>query len=143
MKKAQTLRFLGIFWGSWGLGIGADLYRQLPFEPLTPAYGFLILLMLLLLIGAGISLYYAQKIKKQEGAVETDEMFKKIGYTALAASFQLLMGIIVLLLLVNDVSPFLEKLGARGVLMMVALIGTALVLSCSWYYTRHPDKTGL
>ena len=98
--------------------------------------------MLLLLIGAGISLYYAQKIKKQEGAVETDEMFKKIGYTALAASFQLLMGIIVLLLLVNDdVSPFLEKLGARGVLMMVALIGTALVLSSSWYYTRHPDKT--
>ena len=98
--------------------------------------------MLLLLIGAGISLYYAQKIKKQEGAIETDEMFKKIGYTALAASFQLLMGIIVLLLLVNDdVSPFLEKLGARGVLMMVALIGTALVLSSSWYYTRHPDKT--
>ncbi|MFC2696348.1 MAG: hypothetical protein ACFN4U_04930 [Candidatus Absconditicoccaceae bacterium] len=143
MKKAKTLRFLGIFLGAWGLGIGADLYRQLPFEPLTPAYGFLILLMLLLLIGAGISLYYAQKIKKQEGAIETDEMFKKIGYTALAASFQLLMGIIVLLLLVHDVSPFLEKLGARGVLMMVALIGTALVLSSSWYYTRHPDKTGL
>ncbi|MFC2495064.1 MAG: hypothetical protein ACFNWZ_02565 [Candidatus Absconditicoccaceae bacterium] len=143
MKKAKTLRFLGIFLGAWGLGIGADLYRQLPFEPLTPAYGFLILLMLLLLIGAGISLYYAQKIKKQEGAIETDEMFKKIGYTALAASFQLLMGIIVILLLVHDVSPFLEKLGARAVLMMVALIGTALVLSSSWYYTRYPDKTGL
>ena len=143
MKKAKTLRFLGIFWGAWGLWIGADLYRQLPFEPLTPVYGFLILLMLLLLIGAGISLYYAQKIKKQEGAIETDEMFKKIGYTALAASFQLLMGIIVLLLLVHDVSPFLEKLGARAVLMMVALIGTALVLSSSWYYTRHPDKTWL
>ncbi|RKW20550.1 hypothetical protein D8B45_07250 [Candidatus Gracilibacteria bacterium] len=143
MKKAKTLRFLGIFLGAWGLGIGADLYRQLPFDPLTPAYGFLIFLMLLLLIGAGISLYYAQKIKKQEGAIETDEMFKKIGYTALAASFQLLMGIIVILLLVHDVSPFLEKLGARGVLMMVALIGTALMLSSSWYYTRHPDKTGL
>ena len=99
--------------------------------------------MLLLLIGAGISLYYAQKIKKQEGAIETDEMFKKIGYTALAASFQLLMGIIVLLLLVHDVSPFLEKLGARAVLMMVALIGMVLVLSSSWYYTRHPDKTWL
>ena len=143
MKKARTLRFLGIFWGAWGLWIGADLYRQLPFDPLTPAYGFLILLMLLLLIGAGISLYYAQKIKKQEGVIETDEMFKKIGYTALAASFQLLMGIIVILLLVHDVSPFLEKLGARAVLMMVALIGTVLVLFSSWYYTRHPDKTWL
>ena len=143
MKKAKTLRFLGIFLGAWGLWIGADLYRQLPFELLTPAYGFLILLMLLLLIGAGISLYYAQKIKKQEGAIETDEMFKKIGYTALAASFQLLMGIIVLLLLAHDVSPFLEKLGARAVLMMVALIGTVLVLSSSWYYTRYPDKTWL
>jgi len=36
-------------------------------------------------------LYHARKIKKQTGSIETDEMFKKIGYTSLAASFQLLM----------------------------------------------------
>lgn len=82
-----------------------------------------------------------KKLKNQNSNVETDEMFKKVGYTSLAASFEFLMGIMLLASLLDGYFHFLEMLSVHDTLRIIWIIGLILLGLTSRYYSHNPDKT--
>lgn len=115
--------------------------REIPFDVLDMKYLLLIMLMLVLLLAGGTMLHIAKKMKSQNAHIETDEMFKKIGYTALAASFKILMGIVLLTGLLDKHLHFLKELSPYDVLHLIWILGLILVPLTSRWYSHHPDKT--
>ena len=97
--------------------------------------------MLVLLLGGGAMLYIANKMKKQNSAIETDEMFKKAGYTALAASFQVFLILVPTVLCLDRFFSFLDKMSAKDIIEIFWFGSLFLVTMFSGWYSRHPDKT--
>ena len=143
MKKARTLRIIGIILAAWGFWALINLLSQIPFNPLTPSHWLLTVFVVLLIGWAILTLYHARKIKKQTWSIETDEMFKRIGYTSLAASFQLLMWIILLVSLLEGHFHFLETFSANDILRMVWILWLILLGLNSRYFSKNPDKIWL
>ena len=140
MKKARTLRIIGIILAAWGFWALVNLLSQIPFNPLTPSHWLLLVFVVLLIGWAILVLYDARRIKKQTGSIETDEMFKRIGYTSLAASFQILMWIILLVSLLEGHFHFLEIFSANDILRMVWILWLVLLGLNSRYFSKNPDK---
>lgn len=141
MQKRKLWNFISIFAGVRAVSLLLNLLRQLPFDPLKPAYLSLILFALFLFIIAIFALHKEQELKKQIKIVEKDEMTTKIGYTSLAFTAQIIPFIILLLLLLEDFSPFLEELGAENLLYSLLVFIFVLQIGAYVYYSKHPEKT--
>lgn len=141
MQKRKLWKFISIFTGIRAVSLLLNLLRQLPFDPLKPAYLSLILFALFLFIIAIFALHKEQELKKQIKIVEKDEMTTKIGYTSLAFTAQIIPFIILLLLLLEDFFPFLEDLGAENLLYLLLIFIFVLHIGAYVYYSKHPDKT--
>ena len=118
-----------------------SLVSKIPFDVLDAKYLSLVLLMLIFLIGGGLVLYITRKMKKQNSAIETDEMFKKAGYTALAASFQVFLMLVPIVLCLDRFFSFLDKMSAKDIIEIFWFGSLFLVAMFSGWYSRHPDKT--
>lgn len=80
---------------------------------------------------------------KKSNQVKRDEMSKRIGYTSLALSAQLIMLIGGLLILIDFVSPFLKHYSAIDALIFM-INSMCLLVFCAWlYYSKYPEKTWL
>lgn len=141
MQKRKLWNFISIFAGVRAVSLLLNLLRQLPFDPLKPAYLSLILFALFLFIIAIFALHKEQELKKQIKIVEKDEMTTKIGYTSLAFTAQIIPFIILLLLLLEDFFPFLEELGAENLLYLLLIFIFVLHIGAYVYYSKHPEKT--
>lgn len=141
MQKRKLWNFISIFAGVRAVSLLLNLLRQLPFDPLKPAYLSLILFALFLFIIAIFALHKEQELKKQIKIVEKDEMTTKIGYTSLAFTAQIIPFIILLLLLLEDFFPFLEDLGAENLLYLLLIFIFVLHIGAYVYYSKHPEKT--
>ena len=118
-----------------------NLVSKIPFDVLDAQYLSLVLLMLIFLIGGGTMLHIANKMKKQNSVIETDEMFKKVGYTALAASFQVFLILVPIVLCLDRFFSFLDKMSAKDIVTIFWFGSLFLVASFSGWYSHHPDKT--
>ena len=143
MRKEKVLKFLGIFLFAAGLWIVFSLVSKIPFDVLDAKYLSLVLLMLIFLIGGGLVLYITRKMKKQNSTIETDEMFKKAGYTALAASFQVFLMLVPIVLCLDRFFSFLDKMSAKDIIEIFWFGSLFLVTMFSGWYSRHPDKIWL
>lgn len=141
MQKRKLWNFISIFAGVRAVSLLLNLLKQLPFDPLKPAYLSLILFALFLFIIAIFALHKEQELKKQIKIVEKDEMTTKIGYTSLAFTAQIIPFIILLLLLLEDFFPFLEELGAENLLYLLLIFIFVLHIGAYVYYSKHPEKT--
>lgn len=115
--------------------------REIPFDVLDMKYLLLVMLMLVLLLAGGTMLHIAKKMKSQSSHIETDEMFKKVGYTALAASLQVLLILVPIVLCLDSFFHFLDKVGAEDILSIFWFGASFLVLIFAGWYSHHPDKT--
>lgn len=141
MQKRKLWNFISIFAGVRAVSLLLNLLKQLPFDPLKPAYLSLILFALFLFIIAIFALHKEMELKKQIKIVEKDEMTTKIGYTSLAFTAQIIPFIILLLLLLEDFFPFLEELGAENLLYLLLIFIFVLHIGAYVYYSKHPEKT--
>lgn len=121
----------------------ANLLRQLPFDPFRPAYFWLIVFAVLLVVIAIYALHKEQQLKKYISSVEKDEMTMRIGYTSLALTAQSIPFLILVLLLVEGVCPFLDAVGAENILSLLLLCILLVHAAAYYYYSRHPEKTWL
>lgn len=141
MQKRKLWNFISIFAGVRAVSLLLNLLKQLPFDPLKPAYLSLILFALFLFIIAIFALHKEMELKKQIKIVEKDEMTTKIGYTSLAFTAQIIPFIILLFLLLEDFFPFLEDLGAENLLYLLLIFIFVLHIGAYVYYSKHPEKT--
>lgn len=141
MQKRKLWNFISIFAGVRAVSLLLNLLRQLPFDPLKPAYLSLILFALFLFIIAIFALHKEMELKKQIKIVEKDEMTTKIGYTSLAFTAQIIPFIILLFLLLEYFFPFLEELGAENLLYLLLIFIFVLHIGAYVYYSKHPEKT--
>ena len=143
MRKEKLLKFLGMLFMAWGFWVFVNIIRQIPFDFLDPAYFAVVGLMLVLLLGGGTMFHIANKMKKQNSVIETDEIFKKVGYTALAASFQVFLILVPIVLCLDRFFSFLDKMSAKDIVTIFWFGSLFLVVSFSGWYSHHPDKTWL
>lgn len=95
-----------------------------------------------ILICCGV-IFLASSNRINKNLTNSDEMFKKIGYTSLSVSFQLLMLISGILYISNMFYPFLEKYTVENILLGIILLWIILLMFSFRYYSHNPDKTGL
>lgn len=141
MNNTKTLNFFGNLFGARAIGILLNLLRQIPFPIFEPAYFALIVLMIVLFALAVLALIRVNTLKKQSKIIEKDELSKKIGYTALAASTQITALVLLILLMINSFRSFLEIFSVQDVLLLVTIMIGVISYGAYLYYSKNPDKT--
>lgn len=83
------------------------------------------------------------KALKNSTSIETDELSKRIGYTTLAASMQVLLLAICITLAIDVFLPFLHTVSAKEILGYILVISVAMIFAFQFWYKKRPDRTGL
>lgn len=143
MKKLSFWRLMLIFTSSWATVILIQLSKQIPFNLREPVILGQIFLLVFLLGSALFAGYQYKKDKKLTSSIDSDEMSKKVGYTALALSFQLLTIGTGVVLLIDSFMPFLHTYTAKDAGTRLLVCWGILVFLSARYYTHNPDKTWL
>lgn len=141
MQKRKLWKFISIFTGTRAVSLMLNLFRQLPFNPLKPAYFGLIIFILILFIFAIFALHKENRLKKQISVIEKDEMTIKIGYTSLAFTAQVIPFLILMMLFFDSIFAFLDSFGAENVLFLLLILILVLHIGSYSYYSKHPEKT--
>lgn len=135
MKKTRNL----ILWGILLLG-GISLVILSNTRIIEPKLRAAVFGMCFVWSRAISSVLYQQK---NTGTIEKDELTKKVGYTALALSSQIICLIWWAVFLINAFYPFLEKYTAFDALI-ITINGMVLINFFAYqYYRKNPNKTWL
>ncbi len=143
MNNIRLLTFFGIFFPSWGVGMICNLIREFPFDPFSPAY-FSVIVLIVIAFWFGIySILRAEKLRKQTKIIDKDELTDKIGYTTWKVTGQIMFSLLVITSFVDSFIPFLQNIQSKNLLMLTWFVFALILWITSIYYSKNPDKIWL